>query len=99
MAPIMQLIGGRPVYAKPSMNGLGGIYNLVEERRERGYYAKKADTKAPKKAPETAPKAAQNTSTEHNTEQAATGVARPVSSTNTEAGDTAEAAKAKDEEK
>ena len=99
MAPIMQLIGGRPVYAKPSMNGLGGIYNLVEERRERGYYAKKADTKAPKKAPETAPKAAQNTSTEHNTEQAATGVARPVSSTNTEAGDTADAAKPKDEEK
>ena len=36
---------------------------------------------------------------EHNTEQAATGVARPVSSTNTEAGDTADAAKAKDEEK
>ena len=43
MAPIMQIVGRRPVYAKPSMNGLGGIYNLVEERRERGYYAKKAD--------------------------------------------------------
>ncbi|OFT61373.1 protein translocase subunit SecD [Corynebacterium sp. HMSC05E07] len=47
MAPIMQIIGRRPVYAKPSMNGLGGIYNLVEERRERGYYAKKADTEKP----------------------------------------------------
>ena len=44
MAPIMQIIGRRPLYAKPSMNGLGGIYNLVEERRERGYYARKADT-------------------------------------------------------
>ncbi|QRP98685.1 protein translocase subunit SecD [Corynebacterium sp. FDAARGOS 1242] len=43
MAPIMQIVGRRPAYSKPSMNGLGGIYNLVEERRERGYYAKKAD--------------------------------------------------------
>lgn len=43
MAPLMQIIGRRPAYSKPSMNGLGSIYNLVEERRERGYYAKKAD--------------------------------------------------------
>ena len=43
MAPLMQIVGRRPMYAKPSMNGLGGIYNLVEERRERGYYAKKAE--------------------------------------------------------
>ncbi|OFN77706.1 preprotein translocase subunit SecD [Corynebacterium sp. HMSC074E01] len=42
MAPLMQLLGSRPAFAKPSMNGLGGIYNLVEERRERGFYAKPA---------------------------------------------------------
>ena len=40
MAPLMQLIGGKPAAAKPAMNGLGGIYALVEERRARGYYAK-----------------------------------------------------------
>ena len=34
----MQLVGRRPAAAKPSMNGLGGIYALVEERRERGYF-------------------------------------------------------------
>ena len=39
MAPVMQIIGRRPAAAKPSMNGLGGIYALIEERRERGYYA------------------------------------------------------------
>lgn len=39
MAPLMQIIGRRPAAAKPSMNGLGGIYALIEERRERGYYA------------------------------------------------------------
>ena len=38
MAPLMQLVGRRPAAAKPSMNGLGGIYALVEERRERGYF-------------------------------------------------------------
>mgnify|MGYP002039785142 FL=1 len=38
MAPLMQMVGRRPAAAKPSMNGLGGIYALVEERRERGYY-------------------------------------------------------------
>ncbi|MDK8503831.1 protein translocase subunit SecD [Corynebacterium accolens] len=38
MAPLMQIIGRRPAAAKPSMNGLGGIYALIEERRERGYY-------------------------------------------------------------
>ena len=38
MAPVMQIIGRRPAAAKPSMNGLGGIYALSEERRERGYY-------------------------------------------------------------
>ena len=38
MAPVMQIIGRRPAAAKPSMNGLGGIYALIEERRERGYY-------------------------------------------------------------
>ncbi len=42
MAPLMQLLGSRPAFARPSMNGLGGIYNLVEERRERGFYAKPA---------------------------------------------------------
>lgn len=42
MAPLMQILGRRPAFAKPSMNGLGGIFNLVEERRERGYYAKPA---------------------------------------------------------
>ncbi|GAA1472724.1 protein translocase subunit SecD [Corynebacterium aurimucosum] len=42
MAPLMKLLGSRPAFAKPSMNGLGGIYNLVEERRERGFYAKPA---------------------------------------------------------
>ncbi|MDO5031749.1 protein translocase subunit SecD [Corynebacterium sp.] len=54
MAPLMQLVSRRPAYAKPSMNGLGGIYNLVEERRERGYYAaassaqdRKAETPVP----------------------------------------------------
>lgn len=44
MAPLMQLIGARPAAAKPSMNGLGGIYALVEERRARGYYAKSGKT-------------------------------------------------------
>ncbi|WP_237799500.1 protein translocase subunit SecD [Corynebacterium accolens] len=39
MAPLMQIIGRRPAAAKPLMNGLGGIYALIEERRERGYYA------------------------------------------------------------
>lgn len=38
MAPLMQIIGRRPAAAKPSMNGLGGIYALIGERRERGYY-------------------------------------------------------------
>lgn len=52
MAPLMQLIGARPAAAKPSMNGLGGIYALVEERRARGYYAKsgKPDTRKPLQA-------------------------------------------------
>ncbi|MFH0410670.1 protein translocase subunit SecD [Corynebacterium sp. L4756] len=40
MAPLMQLAARRPVFAKPSMNGLGGIYGLVEERREQGFYSK-----------------------------------------------------------
>ncbi|WP_368920057.1 protein translocase subunit SecD [Corynebacterium striatum] len=44
MAPLMQLIGARPAAAKQSMNGLGGIYALVEERRARGYYAKSGKT-------------------------------------------------------
>ncbi|GEA43652.1 preprotein translocase subunit SecD [Corynebacterium striatum] len=44
MAPLMQLIGARPAAAKPSMNGLGGIYALVEERRARGYYVKSGKT-------------------------------------------------------
>lgn len=40
MAPFMQLIAGRRLWSKAAMNGLGGIYNLVEERRARGFYAK-----------------------------------------------------------
>lgn len=39
MAPLMQLAARRPAFAKPSMNGLGGMFALVEERREQGFYA------------------------------------------------------------
>lgn len=42
MAPLMQLAARRPVWAKQSMNGLGGIFALVEERRKEGHYAKPA---------------------------------------------------------
>lgn len=42
MAPLMQLAARRPRWAKPSMNGLGGIFSLVEERRSHGHYAKPA---------------------------------------------------------
>lgn len=42
-APLMQLAARKPTFAKPSMNGLGGIYGLIEERRERGYYAPKTN--------------------------------------------------------
>lgn len=50
MAPLMQLIAGRPIWAKSSMNGLGGIYNLVEERRAKGFYAKPEKPAASSKA-------------------------------------------------
>lgn len=40
MAPLMQLLGRKPALAKASLNGLGGIYGLIEERRARGYYSK-----------------------------------------------------------
>lgn len=33
MAPLMQLAARKPAFARPSMNGLGGIYALVEERQ------------------------------------------------------------------
>lgn len=46
MAPLMQLISRKPIAAKASMNGLGGIYGLVEERRAAGYYAKHTSTHA-----------------------------------------------------
>ena len=36
MAPLMQIAARRPAFAKPSMNGLGGMFALVEERREEG---------------------------------------------------------------
>lgn len=39
MAPLMQIAARRPAFAKPSMNGLGGMFALVEERREQGFYA------------------------------------------------------------
>lgn len=39
-APLMQLLANKPILAKPSMNGLGGIYALVEENRAAGYYSK-----------------------------------------------------------
>ena len=35
----MQIAARRPAFAKPSMNGLGGMFALVEERREQGFYA------------------------------------------------------------
>lgn len=38
MAPLMQLAARNPKFAKPSMNGLGGIMALVRERRESGYF-------------------------------------------------------------
>nr|WP_245803034.1 protein translocase subunit SecD [Corynebacterium phocae] len=40
-APLMQLATRNPAWAKPAMNGLGGILNLVEERRAKGFYANK----------------------------------------------------------
>ncbi|HJG43589.1 protein translocase subunit SecD [Corynebacterium phoceense] len=46
MAPLMQLIASKPAWAKPAFNGLGGIFNLVEERREQGFYAKPAKKSA-----------------------------------------------------
>ncbi|MDY3127967.1 MAG: protein translocase subunit SecD [Corynebacterium sp.] len=33
MAPLMQLAARRPAFARPAMNGLGGIFALVAERR------------------------------------------------------------------
>lgn len=39
MAPLMQIAARRPAFARPSMNGLGGMFALVEERREQGFYA------------------------------------------------------------
>lgn len=39
MAPLMQLAARRPAFAKPSMNGLGGIFALAEERREQGFFS------------------------------------------------------------
>ena len=39
MAPLMQIAARRPAFAKPSMNGLGGMFALAEERREQGFYA------------------------------------------------------------
>ena len=39
MASLMQIAARRPAFAKPSMNGLGGMFALVEERREQGFYA------------------------------------------------------------
>ncbi|MDN6601360.1 MAG: protein translocase subunit SecD [Corynebacterium flavescens] len=46
MAPLMQILGRKPALAKASLNGLGGIYGLIEERRARGYYAKEEPAKA-----------------------------------------------------
>ncbi|WP_396167270.1 protein translocase subunit SecD [Corynebacterium sp.] len=40
MAPLMQLAARRPAFAKPSMNGLGGIFALAQERREQGFFSK-----------------------------------------------------------
>lgn len=39
-APLMMLSARKPVFAKPSMNGLGGIFALAEENRAKGHYAK-----------------------------------------------------------
>ncbi len=38
MAPLMQLAARRPAWAKPALNGFGGIFALVEERRAKGLY-------------------------------------------------------------
>ena len=39
-APLMMLAARKPVFAKPSMNGLGGIFALAEENRAKGHYGK-----------------------------------------------------------
>ncbi|WJY89858.1 preprotein translocase subunit SecD [Corynebacterium confusum] len=39
-APLMMLAARKPVFAKPSMNGLGGIFALAEETRAKGHYGK-----------------------------------------------------------
>lgn len=36
----MMLAARKPVFAKPSMNGLGGIFALAEENRAKGHYGK-----------------------------------------------------------
>ena len=47
MAPLMQLAARNPKFAKPSMNGLGGIMALARERRESGYFESEKATAAP----------------------------------------------------
>lgn len=69
----MQMVGRRPAAAKPSMNGLGGIYALVEERRERGYFGsgrRQASTAEASDAKESA--------TKETAGHSAAGTARPV---------------------
>lgn len=53
-APLMQLAARNPKFAKPAMNGLGGIMALVEEKRAAGHYAK------PERKPEVAHTSADN---------------------------------------
>ena len=52
MAPLMQLAARRPAFAKPSMNGLGGIFALVEERREQGFFSKPSKKQSTEKSSE-----------------------------------------------
>ena len=73
MAPLMQLVGRRPAAAKPSMNGLGGIYALVEERRERGYFGS-----GHRKAGSTKTSATKEAATTETAAHTAAGTARPV---------------------
>ena len=73
MAPLMQMVGRRPAAAKPSMNGLGGIYALVEERRERGYFG---SGRRQANAAESA--SAKEPATKETAGDSAAGTARPV---------------------
>ncbi|WP_165242177.1 protein translocase subunit SecD [Corynebacterium lizhenjunii] len=50
MAPLMQLVARKPVWAKPAYNGLGGIMALVEERRQQGHYAQTVPDRAASEA-------------------------------------------------